>query len=1483
MTVDRINKLDIDNRPLFTGVYGYSYGQEFYVEQNLNKYNFWQELYRYLRHQHYTTLFYNREYNFFAYEESQLETFFFKTPDQIRAEAANSQQYQQNLHNVHEIKEQPSLRAKRFTARIASPNSKNRINGIRLHTQEEAKATIVGQSTQNAASGNSDQPVRVMPSNIGSDGNELVSHRPGSILVRKTETDCFFQLRQREEVLDRVFKFMDANPGHKLAVVFVMPSEISFDDPSSGRMVEDGWISNLQSRYAAQLHTTTRLRIIVIYDTFDVKALNDSFNTLHHRFFFKHWFHDQLFPMYREGQTDLYHPSNALFYVDRIGRDEIANVLKRRRIIEGLQHTLWPIPFEDIVTRIWQQFIIKDPNNPNKEIEIDTVAKLMSDKLLPKDLFEAELQKMDNDKAMDKLRRLSGIDGIIHQFENYLADFRACRDTGEKFRKHMVFMGNPGTGKTTVARIFADVLREEGLLENGRLHQVTVGDLVAGYVGQTRIKTQEVCQKASGGVLFIDEAYGLYQSQGVEGNGGGGGNSFGQEAIEVLLQFMENDDKSLVILAGYPEPIKDLLVNGNAGFNSRIGEQGRFMFEDYTPDTLLKIALAKLKGKEVTDKFRHKLNGIFAALYRFKDKDWANARTAENIISKITSYYRANHLSGPYDIDAIPDDLMRLVKILTPEEEATLLEKLHNMVGLRKVKAELQGLFDNAKSSRRRMEVLGEYNQQLPDLTFLFEGNPGTGKTSVARLMGEILAGYGLIKSPQVLEYNKDKIVSSVKGGTAKRVSEMFDACIGKVLFIDEAYRLADDDAKDAVDQIVANMTLPKYRGKMAIVLAGYPGDMARLMNVNSGLERRFTYRVPFEDYTNEELAQMFENFVDKRDRILAEGCRDRIIGWFGSQKRGSKFANAGLVERLYNEVNARFGHRISSSLSLDRDFLRTYIPEDFPESLKSHNKTDEEILRELDNMIGLRKVKESLNELISTVKVDKILKERNMQSVSTNKKLNFVFKGNPGTGKTTVARLLGNILANYGLIDDAEVLTYTKGSIVDGVVGGSSRNVEKMFESAKGKVLFIDEAYQLADNESKDALDAITNMMTDSRFAGQLAIILAGYPGDMAQLIDSNPGLKSRFNYDIFFEDYSNEELFQIFDLKVNSLGFTMHPDCQNYAIAYFASLKRDRKFGNGREAENLTEKVKALHSLRMKQLIADGIEMTDDVLMTIMPEDFPTFGKVNAEKYAKKQSTPTDKLRKLVGIDNIKEKFEDYVRMLKFVRQNPQTDIPFRPHMAFMGNPGTGKTTVASLFGQILLSEGLLPNSNFVKVSPTDLIGQYVGQTGPKTRAQCERARGGILFVDEAYQLCPRHQNTGDYGKEAITELIQFMEEDNESIVILAGYTEDIKWLIENGNAGLKSRIPEENYFFFEDYQPEVLLRMLVSKLSDFEVTEKYQETMAAILDKMFEQRDANWGNARVVENIQADAIRRCLKLHFESKVIDVDCIDDKYFKYL
>ena len=1163
MIVERIRKLDINNRPLFTGLYGYCFGQEYFVEDNLCKYSFRQELYRYLRSEGYTTLFYNAEFNFFSYEESQLETFFFKKPEEIS-------KGQSQVHSTPH----------RFVAPINSPNGHNRRRGIRLSQNK---------TDNNQTSSNTLSTTTSLPEHDPND-KQLVSHRPNAILVKKIAGDQFFQLKRKEGVLSAFFDFVDKNPGHKIALVFTKPSDIFFPN------MEQEWHTRLQTDYSQQRVSHLRHRIIVCYDVKNVRALHNSFD-IENGFFFDKWFSDQIFPDYSDSRQDLEKPSNASFCVEGWGRDEVGNVLKRRRIKEGLNYTLSPIPFDDLCLRIWQQFRVKLPNHKGEK-DIDTVMDMMG---LPLKVLENQLKKMDNEKAMDKLKGLIGMESIVAQFERYLEDLRICRESGEKFRKHMVFMGNPGTGKTTVARIFADILREEGLLENGRLHSVTVGDLVSQYVGETRIKTQEMCQRARGGILFIDEAYGLFKSGSNDNGGATASNQFGEEAIEVLLQFMENDNNSLVIMAGYPTKMENLLKNGNAGLDSRIGEQGRFMFEDYNPEILLKIALAQLKDNNYTDQFKQKLHAIFTVLFRFRDKTWANARTAENTISKIKSNYRAKHLTGHFDVNAIPDDLIRLVRIPTEEEE-------------------------------------------------------------------------------------------------------------------------------------------------------------------------------------------------------------------------------------------------------------------------KAFN-------RELDEMVGLRKVKDALKGIIASVKAKRI-RDQIRQTKESDVRLNFVFRGNSGTGKTTVAEIIGKIFSSYGMVMSPKVIKYAKEQIVDGYVGGSARNVEMMFEECIGKVLFIDEAYQLAD--SKDALDTMTNMMTDPRYQDKLVMILAGYSGEMAEFINGNPGLKSRFTQYIDFEDYTNDELTTIFQRMITSEQFTISDEALKYAKTYFSSIKRNKNFGNAREAQNLLDRIKQRQAIR----IQTGNFPVQDYFMYI-PQDFPNYGKVNVDSNVVQEDPPLqpiDKLNKLIGVDGIRMQFDQYLRMARYCQLHPNAPISssFRPHMAFLGNPGTGKTTVARLFAEILRVEGLLTSNNFVELGPDDFIGEYVGQSAPKARRQFERARGGVLFIDEAYELYKKGKDGGgnQYGQEVITALIKFMEDERDTIVILAGYTDEIRHLIKYGNPGLSSRITNE--FTFDDYTPDVLFKILLKKLINYDLSEEFKKDMQQIIAYEYEHRmQKEWGNARTMENYAIEIFKNYLTLHNAEGKIESDCI--------
>lgn len=187
-------------------------------------------------------------------------------------------------------------------------------------------------------------------------------------------------------------------------------------------------------------------------------------------------------------------------------------------------------------------------------------------------------------------------------------------------------------------------------------------------------------------------------------------------------------------------------------------------------------------------------------------------------------------------------------------------------------------------------------------------------------------------------------------------------------------------------------------------------------------------------------------------------------------------------------------------------------------------------------------------------------------------------------------------------------------------------------------------------------------------------------------------------------------------------------------------------------------------------------------------------------------------DKFKSLIGLEKIKTQFEDYLSCFRECRKK---GIPFRGHMAIVGNPGTGKTTVARLFGNILQEEGLLSKGQFIGVTSFDLVGEYIGQTSAKTRAVCDSAKGGVLFIDEAYQLMSRYGEVYNYGHEAIDELAMFMTsvEADDTIVILSGYKNEMEDFLKNGNPGLKSRIPW--VFVCEDYTNDELTQLFQMKL--------------------------------------------------------------------
>ncbi len=529
---------------------------------------------------------------------------------------------------------------------------------------------------------------------------------------------------------------------------------------------------------------------------------------------------------------------------------------------------------------------------------------------------------------------------------------------------------------------------------------------------------------------------------------------------------------------------------------------------------------------------------------------------------------------------------------------------------------------------------------------------------------------------------------------------------------------------------------------------------------------------------------------------------------------------------------------------------------------IPSSDKSINELLTELDSFIGLNNIKQAIRDFISYLE---FLNERKKFGLKTEDKIaiNAIFLGNPGSGKTTIARLLGNIFKAMGILPSGHVIEVDRAGLVGQYIGETAQKTEKVINDAMGGVLFIDEAYTLvkkgggSQDFGQEAIDILLKRMEDRK--GEFVVIAAGYTDEMNSFLNSNPGLKSRFTHTFVFEDYTPEELIQIFNLYLKKEEYNITPDALELLKKEFINLyrNRDKSFGNARLVRKIFEEAKINLSKRVINLPDN--ERTKENLNTITLDDIKSILRKEKEKDFKLPineealQEALNELDNLVGLSSVKKEINDLVKLAKFyAEQGEDLREKITNHYLFLGNPGTGKTTVARIFSKIFSALGVLSKGHLVETDRQGLVAGYVGQTAEKTTNIIDKAIGGTLFIDEAYSLIKSENQGSDFGKEAIDILLKRMEDERSKfIVIAAGYTDEMKKFIES-NPGLESRFTKS--LIFEDYTPDDMMEIIKRYLSKDKkkLTSDAEEFLNKHFTNLYLTRDKKFGNARIVRNI-------------------------------
>lgn len=543
------------------------------------------------------------------------------------------------------------------------------------------------------------------------------------------------------------------------------------------------------------------------------------------------------------------------------------------------------------------------------------------------------------------------------------------------------------------------------------------------------------------------------------------------------------------------------------------------------------------------------------------------------------------------------------------DEDEDPLWEVSALIGLEPAKDAIAGLVTawRAEQLRRSAGAVAAATAR----NMVFAGPPGAGKSQMAATVARVLRRMGVLSRGHLVEATRTDLVGEYPSDSVALVAAVIRRARGGVLLLDDACTLAKTAPRDREALQRIEDALEDRDGDLVVIAAGPAPEITDWVK-DMGWTDRFCSVVPFPGYSAAELVAIFTAAASERGFSLAAGAEERARDALARiSPAGGNARLAGLL--LEQTITAQARRILGAGRRASYREALQIIPDDIPPAASLSGAADgpADPLASLDALVGLGEVKARVRRLVAEAKAETMRRTAGMTIVSPTR--HMVFTGNPGTAKTTVARLLAAVYRQLGLLSSGHLVEVSRADLVGEYLGQTAPLVRQAVEAAKGGVLFIDEAYSLAepgyargDPYGQEAIATLIKLMEDNR--SDLVVIAAGYPGPMRSFLDSNPGTASRFPTIIEFGDYTDDELLAIFELAARQDGFELAAGVDAKVRAVLAATVRGHDFGNGRAARSILEEAVSCQAERLTGRASDDGPPSAEEVRTLTPEDIRT-----------------------------------------------------------------------------------------------------------------------------------------------------------------------------------------------------------------------------------------------------------------------------------